>query len=186
MHRSCCECRIITVGDSCLPVCVTAQCNHRITTLLSAPYLTSINNYQTYCHLALHNTMLVILYSWWEVLLGIWRLPERCSQFGLRKIFELASNEVNTGNMNAFSSSKRGKKAREKSCLFSIRVHTVLLQTERMLAKQAYSRGFCVDCVSSANPAPQTCFKESSYLYRALMWVLIMQRSVRTRDAVQV
>lgn len=62
---------------------------------------------------------------------------------------------------------KARKKTRERPCLFSIRIHSVLLQTERMLAKQAYSRGFCVDHVSSANPAPQTCFKESCYLRRA-------------------
>lgn len=47
----------------------------------------------------------------------------------------------NPGGTGAFRSSKRGKKTRERCCLFSVRVHTVLLQTEWMLAKQAYSRG---------------------------------------------
>lgn len=39
------------------------------------------------------------------------------------------------------------KKTREKPRLFSIRVHSARLQTERMLAKQAYSRGvLCRPC----------------------------------------
>lgn len=56
-----------------------------------------------------------------------------------------------------------------------------------MLAKQAYSRGFCVDRVSSANPAPQTCFKESCYLRRAFD-AGIDRAAVceKERDAVQV
>lgn len=61
----------------------------------------------------------------------------------------------------------RENKTRERPSLLSIRIHSVLLQIDRMLGKQAYSRGFCVDGVSSANPAPQTCFKESCYLCRA-------------------
>lgn len=43
-----------------------------------------------------------------------------------------------------------------------------------------------MDRVSSANPAPQTRFKDAAYLRAALMWVLIPQRPVRTRDAPQV
>lgn len=47
--------------------------------------------------------------------------------------------------------------------------------------------GFCVDRVSSANPAPQTCFKESCYLRRAFD-AGIDRAAVceKERDAVQV
>lgn len=82
---------------------------------------------------------------------------------------------------------QRGLKSQERCCLVSIRVHTVL-QTEWMLAKQADSRGggSCADRVRSANPAPQTRFKEPAYLCRALMWASLQRRPARTREALQV
>lgn len=79
------------------------------------------------------------------------------------------------------------RQEREGPRMLSIRNHSVLQQTEMMLAKQAYSRVFWVDRVSSANSAPQICFKESCYLLRAFDVVIAQAAACEgKRDAVEV
>lgn len=83
-HRLCFECRIITAGNSCLPVQVTTQGNHITALLLSALHLISISNYPAYLHLAQRNMMQVILCPPWEIFSGISLLPKCYSQFDIR------------------------------------------------------------------------------------------------------
>lgn len=89
-----------------------------------------------------------------------------------------------TNTKDGLAIQKERKDKEDGPCVLSIRIHSVLQQTERMLAKQAYSRGFWVDRVSSANSAPQTCFKESCHLRRAFD-VVIDHAAVREKKGMQ-
>lgn len=54
---------------------------------------------------------------------------------------------------------------------------------ERCKPNKLIQGGFCVDRVGSANPAPQTFFKESHYLHTAFDVGIDHAPAVRNRDA---